>query len=297
MLTYNHERYLAQAIESVLEQKTGFDVELLIADDCSKDRTAEIARSYQKRFSNILYLRSDRNRGMYQNLAKIYYRARGEYLAFLEGDDFWLSPDKLKMQVDHLDANPAVSLCFHAVRLVENGTFTGDTFPKLPRGNVTFEKLLVENWVPTCSAVFRQSALPAIPSWCSEVPLLDWPLFLLMAEKGRVRYLPGELSAYRLHSSGVWSQLPRQRKSELMIQVLQTIKQHLPAEYIQRINQRISELYQHIAWCCEEQDAIDEALAASWRAVATSSFTRIDPATRCLRLALKASSPRWLGNA
>src|ERR1700719_3562213 len=93
MLAYNHERYLAEAIEGVVRQETSFAVELLIGEDCSTDGTRKVALSYQERFPEMIrVITSERNVGMHENLARLFAAARGRYIAFCEGDDYWCIP-------------------------------------------------------------------------------------------------------------------------------------------------------------------------------------------------------------
>src|ERR1039458_1989546 len=101
MVTYKHERYLAEAIEGVIRQKTSFPVELLIGEDCSTDGTREIALSYQKRVPEMIrVITSEKNVGMHENFARLIVAARGKYIAFCDGDDFWHRPDKLCRQIE-----------------------------------------------------------------------------------------------------------------------------------------------------------------------------------------------------
>lgn len=123
MLTYYHEKYVAQAIESVLMQKTNLRYELLIGDDASGDRTPEIIREYAARYPDIIkpVLRTE-NIGANNNGLDIGARARGKYYAFLEGDDFWIDPEKLQKQFDFLEAHPEYSACCGKCLIVdENG--------------------------------------------------------------------------------------------------------------------------------------------------------------------------------
>ncbi|MCF6185625.1 MAG: glycosyltransferase, partial [Bacteroidales bacterium] len=107
MLTYNHEKFIAQAIESVLMQKVSFNYELIIGDDCSQDNTQKIIREYQKKHPDIIkpVLRT-KNIGANNNFVDIFKKATGKYIALLEGDDYWTDPNKLQKQVDFLEANP-----------------------------------------------------------------------------------------------------------------------------------------------------------------------------------------------
>jgi len=123
MVTYNHERYLAEAIEGVVRQEASFPIELLIGEDCSTDGTREIALTYQRRFPEMIrVITSAQNVGMHRNGARLMAADRGKYVAFCEGDDFWTSPHKLQWQVEILDAHQDLSGCFHRVVSVnENG--------------------------------------------------------------------------------------------------------------------------------------------------------------------------------
>ena len=124
MLTYYHEKYVAQAIESVLMQRTpNLRYELLIADDASGDRTQEIIREYAARYPDIIkpILRTE-NVGATNNGSSATRQARGKYKAYLEGDDFWIDPDKLQKQFDFLEAHPEFSACCGKCIIVdENG--------------------------------------------------------------------------------------------------------------------------------------------------------------------------------
>jgi glycosyltransferase involved in cell wall biosynthesis len=111
MTTYNHEPYIARAIEGVLMQETDFPVELVIGEDCSTDRTREIVMEYQKRRPDVIrVVTSDRNVGLFENDRRVNRALRGKYVAFCEGDDHWIHTRKLQMQVDIMDAHPDVGL-------------------------------------------------------------------------------------------------------------------------------------------------------------------------------------------
>lgn len=114
MLTYNHERYIRQAIEGVLNQKTDFEYELVIGEDASTDQTREICFEYQRRYpEKIRVLWSETN--LYVNGGgngtRVTAACRGKYIAYCEGDDYWTNPDKLQMQVDAFRVNPKLGIC------------------------------------------------------------------------------------------------------------------------------------------------------------------------------------------
>ena len=111
MVTYNHDKYISKAIETVLDQKTKFNFELVIGEDCSTDNTRNIIEEYRKKQPNKIRLFSgDKNVGSTQNEITIVKASKGKYLAFCEGDDYWTDPFKLQKQVDFLEANPDYGL-------------------------------------------------------------------------------------------------------------------------------------------------------------------------------------------
>lgn len=106
MVTYNHEKYIAHALESILMQKVTFKYEILIGDDCSNDKTLEILRDYEKKYPDIIYVyHRENNLGVTKNLYDISMKCRGKYIAILEGDDFWVDEYKMQKQVDFLENN------------------------------------------------------------------------------------------------------------------------------------------------------------------------------------------------
>lgn len=107
MLAYNHEKYIRQAIESILSQEVNFKLEILVADDASTDRTPEILKALQKENPSVIkVLNSSVNKGIVGNAALTTPEFRGEYIAFLDGDDYWENPSKLQQQIDFLDEHP-----------------------------------------------------------------------------------------------------------------------------------------------------------------------------------------------
>ncbi|MDD5673384.1 MAG: glycosyltransferase, partial [Chitinivibrionales bacterium] len=113
MITYNHAPYIAQAIESVLQQKTNYVFELVIGEDCSTDKTREIVLKYQEKYPDIIHVvMSESNVGVKKNWNRTLRACKGTYLAFCEGDDYWLRYDKLQKEVDYLETHPDCSMVF-----------------------------------------------------------------------------------------------------------------------------------------------------------------------------------------
>ena len=210
MITYNHEPYIAQAIEGVLTQETDFPIELVIGEDCSTDRTAEIVGEYQKKHPEIIrIITSDKNVGIKKNGWRTKEACRGKYIAYCEGDDFWHDPRKLQMQVDVMESDPECVLCFSRVRTydVVEEQFRQSPFGG-PRGNEEdrcqslYEELMTDkNHVPTCSACVRKSVLAQVLQDCPECtdstrPMGDTQWWLELSRRGTSVFLP-ELLATR----------------------------------------------------------------------------------------------------
>ncbi len=120
VLSYNQEKYIQQCIESILCQKVNYKIEIIIGDDASSDNTPMILSKFHIRYSDIIKLvLRKKNIGASANALNLLCMAKGEYVAFIEGDDFWSNPNKLQIQSDFLDTNPQYVGCFHKVNLVD----------------------------------------------------------------------------------------------------------------------------------------------------------------------------------
>lgn len=213
MPTYNHERFIAQAIDSVLMQETDFPVELVIGDDCSTDGTRSIVEGYAARYpTRVKVLLHPHNLGPSHspgknNFVAVINACTGNYVAMLEGDDYWTDPRKLQKQVEFLEANPSHSMCFHDVAMVCQDAQEAPPYPFAndERNIYTIEDLVRHNFIPTCSVVFRRGLFGKFPSWFYEVTVGDWPLHVINASFGDVGRLHEQMGVYRVHAGSVWS--------------------------------------------------------------------------------------------
>jgi len=209
---YNHERFIDQALASVLEQNAPFEFEVIVSEDCSTDKTREIVRRWRNLHpARIRLLLSERNLHSNEVVARAFRAAAGDYVALLDGDDYWTSRYKLARQVEFLDQHPECALCFHDAEVVdETGKSCGGRrwTPPDQKSRLTLADIWSGNPIATCSAMFRKAALPEIPAWYAELfPITDWPLYILAAESGDIGYLPEVMGAYRLHAGGLYSAL------------------------------------------------------------------------------------------
>src|ERR1035437_1524868 len=217
-ITYNHEAYLRQAIESVLAQQTSFDFELVIGEDCSTDQTREIALEYQKAHPDVVrVLRNTARLGAMKNFEHTLAACRSKYVAFLDGDDFWTSPQKLQRQVDVLEAHRDISVVFHPVHIVpEPEPGQARVFPRwvMPQ-RTSIRDVLRGIYMHTSSLMVRNPHFDRMPSWYHEMYMSDWPLVVLCARHGDIYCIPEPMASYRQTGSGIWSPLSIRRISAL----------------------------------------------------------------------------------
>ncbi len=203
-ISYNQEKYITQALDGFVSQKTNFDFEAIVADDCSSDSTPKIINEYAKKYPNIIkpVLRK-KNIGVQANLIDALNRATGDYIALCEGDDFWTDPKKLQLQVDFLEKYPDYSLCFHQVKVFfQNGEEIESIFPTIvDKEKFTIEELLKDNFIQTNSVMYRKQTYESIPN---NILPVDWYLHLYHAQFGKIGFIDKVMSAYRRHSDSIW---------------------------------------------------------------------------------------------
>jgi len=239
MITYNHEPYIAQAVESVLAQRIDFPIEIVIGEDCSTDRTREIVQGLAESHPGIIRLRlAERNEGGKINFVSTLAECRGQYVAMLEGDDYWTCPDKLQMQIDALDGHPEWAITFHPAQCLYEAGLTGTpTYPvEWTKPVATIEDLFTSNFMPTASVVFRNGLFPAFPSWFKRIVIGDWPLHILNAVHGDIGFIPQTMSAYRVHRFGAWSGATQAAQLNAVFEMFSAIDHHFGGKYADLIN-------------------------------------------------------------
>jgi len=295
-ITYNHERFIAQSLEGALMQDPAFDWEIVVGEDASTDRTREIVSGYAERHpGRIRLLPPSPNLGMHRNSERTLKACTGEYIALLEGDDYWTTPDKLRRQAEYLDAHPECSLCFHNVLVeYENGGIASHPFRADESRTVfTFEDLAAVNFIPTCSVMFRNFAGFSFPDWFHRMPMVDWPLFLLTAERGNIGYLPASMGAYRVHSGGTWASLSRADILEKTILAAQVLGEHLGRRCGKILKRSVSMWHFEIAGILEAAGDPSGAARHAVRSLAASPFGRNLPRKELLRILGRSVSGRW----
>lgn len=211
VITYGHEKYIAQTIDGILMQEVDFDYELIISNDCSPDSTDEVVESYIKdhpKGNKIKYFSHKKNIGAYNNFVFSVQNAKGKYIALCEGDDYWIDSLKLQRQVDFLEANTDFSMCFTDYLVLSENTNTL-TYPNLSKkfgvkSSFTKYDIILNNFIPTLTVMFKKET--EVLKYLNEnfFPS-DWFLHVLNSKYGKIKFLNMESAVYRIHDGGVCS--------------------------------------------------------------------------------------------
>ena len=234
VITYNHRDYVKAALDSVLAQATAFPMEIVIADDGSTDGTREIAEQFSSQHPDRVQLSCmEENAG--DTGIESFFRAlkicSGEYIATLEGDDYWIDPLKIQQQVDVLDARPDCLLCFHNCRIeYEDGRRDAwEMRGPLDRQDVTTEDILRQAVIAQTSTImFRRELGTLIAKWPRF--LGDWFMTLVASREGRVVYIDNVMSVYRQHSGGMFASLSRAEQWAQVVHFYEAIEEILGEE-------------------------------------------------------------------
>lgn len=232
-ITYNHENYIAEAIDGFLMQKTDFPLEILIRDDCSTDRTAKIVKQYVDKYPQLIKPIYEKENTFSKGvipMQQLYKIAKGEYLALCEGDDYWTDPLKLQKQVDFLINNPLFAGCFHDSMTIHEGKKSNQKNSRRIGNKKIVEdvdliSIINENNIAMASIMFR-NFMEKIPKYRKETSKGDYALMIWIAEQGKIKYLPEVMSTYRIHDSGVWSSRSSMYKEEENIKFYNLLQEH-----------------------------------------------------------------------
>jgi glycosyltransferase involved in cell wall biosynthesis len=256
IITYNHEKYITQAVESVLMQEVNFDYEIVIGEDCSTDGTREIVVAYQKKYPDrIRALLPEKNLGGMRNVIESFNTCSGEYIAALEGDDYWTSPHKLQKQVDYLDNHPECVLCFHnAFHFYEDGSRESFNYNSADQKEIsTLEDLWERDFITTCSAMFRKSAIGHLGDWFLDFSSGDWATWILAARHGNIGYINEVMCAHRIHSTGMWGPLKRMERLQGLVKFYRSVDDHLEFANHKKLRLQIAQQYYYLSEEYEKQ--------------------------------------------
>lgn len=207
---YNHERYISQCLESVLNQKGDFLLEVIVGDDASSDSTREIIEKYQKSYSKVInVLPAEKNLGITKNLKRCLEACSGDYIAICEGDDYWTDEEKLQKQMDILEFHKDFSMCFSAILLYyeeQKLTTPHHAQSLLTKDAITIEDLIGNNCIGNFSCcMYRSDIVRKLPQSIYDLNVDDWIFNMACSQFGDIGFLQEKMSVYRIHSRGAWS--------------------------------------------------------------------------------------------
>jgi glycosyltransferase involved in cell wall biosynthesis len=215
IVTYNQASYIGAALDSALAQETDFDYEIIVGDDCSTDGTRAVLEAYQRDHPGQirLHLHEEHYEGIpaRKNMLTNLRAARGRYVALLDGDDYWISTDKLQRQARLMEERPEVVFSFHDARVVRNvepgepawatGCVLGDAVARASR-TVSLHELLPPDKcsVPAPSVMYRRALFEPVPPWFQHVLSADRAMQLHLVQQGAAYYHHDLLAVWRKHS-------------------------------------------------------------------------------------------------
>lgn len=259
IMTYNHENYITQALEGVIAQRVNFPMELLVTNDCSTDRTAQVIDEYVSKTKTDVDIRVfhlKKNVGLTANHCFIVKQANGKYISYCDGDDYWTDPYKLQHQIDYMEAHPECALCYHNA-LVENGNVRWPFVSINKRSGVVPIEEVVKIWaIPTSAVVYRREYIAGEEDRIIKYANEDYAVEIFMLTKGECHYddsIYGVIN--RKHPESVSAEMNRKpiKMYEDLIAFLEDAKQWHPKdkhhsfdeaigrykEYIRKINLNI----------------------------------------------------------
>ena len=217
--TYNHEKYIQQCLDSIINQKVDFEYEILVGEDNSTDNTREIVMHYAKKYPCLVkaFYRDGKNKifidgtmtGI-KNGVQLLQSCAGKYIAFCDGDDYWNTNDKLQKQVAYLENHPDYVMCFHNTYIVNNNGEVINDYSNLhslmPKKYYEIEDFIKYPIAHTSSLLFRNDLdFHSLPSFFYRSINSDRILRILISELGKAKYIDEPLSSFKQHGNGIWS--------------------------------------------------------------------------------------------
>lgn len=217
LITYNHESYIKQCLDSITIQKASFDFGIIVADDYSTDNTLSIIQEYSGKCNiPIRILETAGNLGLVKNYQRALTACKSEYVAVLEGDDYWTSPYRLQKHIDFLDIHQECSMVFNRYvafnQNSDNFNIANDKMKEEDR-YVTIRELARGNIIGNFSTcTYRKSVIDRLDPGIFDMKIADWMFNLCISQSGLIGRIGEALSVYRIHSGGEWSNKSRKDK-------------------------------------------------------------------------------------
>jgi glycosyltransferase involved in cell wall biosynthesis len=272
--TYNLAKWLPRALDSVLEQRKSFPIEIVIGDDCSGDNTVSIAHSYRDRNPDLIrVLERSKNAGIQRNTYETIEQCRGKFVAWLDADDYWTDREKLNIQVATLESDPSINVCGHIVRYVTSDGEVKRKYPSIPPGRYGLADILHHNFLSTPSVMFRNGVHRQIPPWYFDLESLsDWPFWVLSALSGDIVLLDRVMADYRLSpGSSMMSKGPL-FWYRMDAEFYERVESILPSKWHRLVRAEKGKRYESMAYALREQGDFSASREAAFKAFRSPSL-------------------------
>lgn len=266
--TYNHEKYIRKALEGFVMQKTNFAFEVLIHDDASTDKTADIIREYETKYPEIIkpvYQKENQySKGIKYSKLYQHPRVKGKYVAFCEGDDYWCDPLKLQKQYDAMEAHPEIDICAHGnICVSERGEEINNLTPQHSDGVIPVEEVIMGEggFVSTNSLFYRRILIDKTPKF-REIWTIDYTLQIYGSLRGGMYYISDVMSAYRYCSVGSWTMRTMKNNQKLIeldnkkTLMLKELDLYTEYKYTDTIKERLRRNEFELAVCLDENKKV-----------------------------------------
>jgi glycosyltransferase involved in cell wall biosynthesis len=281
LITYNHEKYIAQALESVLMQETEYDYEINVIEDCSTDRTQEIVMEYVRKYPHIVKphfnAKNIGNRMTQKNFYRGFFTLTGDYLAILEGDDYWSSPHKLQKQISFLEANPDFAICAcNTVKVYDDGSKDPHRFLYYgQKADATIEDVIRLMFFFHLTGVMFRNVFKGIPPrQYRNKRSCDIFITISHAQFGKAHHIDEDMAIYRAHTAGKFSNRPKVEEWMFDIDGLRHYNAWLGYRYCKAFAQSIAGYCRYVLG----ESGKGEAKPLSWY-----QFTKIMSICTCYR--------------
>ncbi len=259
-ITYNHENYVAEALDGILMQETDFPFEIIIHDDCSTDMTVDIVVKYAEKYPTIIKLilqeENQYSQGIKPDVAT-FKKAIGKYIAMCEGDDYWIDSKKLQIQLDEMRKIENCQMSFHpAIDIWEDSSRKDGITTKQADGNKLFSTNEIilggGGFCPTASLIFRKEAITNLPEWFNKAPFGDYFLQIFGSLKGGALYIDRPMSVYRRNTTGSWSSTmldikKKEKEFQKMLEIYNEMDRYFDQRFHSEIIKIESDLYLELA--------------------------------------------------
>ena len=257
-ITYNQEKFITQALDSFIYQKTNFPFEVIVSDDCSTDETQNIIKKYAEQYPDIIKpILREQNVGSEVNYIEALKMSNSKYTAICDGDDYWTDPYKLQRQVDYMEAHPDCAVSFHKMKTVyENSKKMPQIIPiKMGKKQLTFKSLCLQGYIPSNTIMYRTEYLkPELKNYPEEMFPLDWFNNIMIAKHGKIGFINKVMAVYRRNEGGISYTTEKDHEKELhkkygikemnfFFEVWQRIKDIYPEYYTEMFLPKLRDIY------------------------------------------------------